>query len=103
VLLLSPFVPHIAEELWQGLGHKQSLQETPWPTYDPAALKAEQVTIVVQINGKLRGKLDLSPEATEAEVQAAVQSDPKLQGHLGGKSIVKSIFVPGKLLNLVVK
>jgi leucyl-tRNA synthetase len=103
VLLLSPFVPHFAEELWARLGHSQTLLKEPWPSYDASALKADKVTVVVQINGKLRGKAELSPEASEAEVMQVVREDSKIQQYLEGKQIAKTIFVPGKLLNLVVK
>jgi leucyl-tRNA synthetase len=103
VLLLSPFVPHFAEELWARLGHSQTLLKEPWPRYDASALKADKVTVVVQINGKLRGKAELSPEASEAEVMQVVREDSKIQQYLEGKQIAKTIFVPGKLLNLVVK
>ncbi len=103
VLLLSPFTPHIAEELWKKLGHSESLLKEPWPSYDESALKTDKVTVVVQVNGKLRGTVELSPLAGEDEVVAAIQSDEKIQAHLAGKTVVKTIFVPGKLLNLVVK
>ncbi len=102
-LLLSPFVPHFAEEVWSNLGHPRSLVEESWPTYDPEALKADKVTVVVQVNGKLRGKTELPPNATEAEVQEFIKNDEKIQGHLEGKTVVKTIFVPGKLINLVAK
>jgi len=102
-LLLSPFVPHFAEECWHRLGHHQSLLKEPWPKYDADSLKADIVTVVVQINGKLRGKAELSPEASEAQVLEFAKLDPKVAPHLEGKTIVKSIYVPGKLLNLVVK
>jgi leucyl-tRNA synthetase len=101
--MLSPFVPHLAEELWSRLGHKGSILQEPWPDYDESALQAESVTIVVQVNGKLRGKLSLSPDAAEAEVRKAAEADERIHANLQGKQVVKVIFVPGKLLNLVVK
>ncbi len=103
VQLLSPFVPHIAEELWQRLGNSQTVTEHPWPTFEESALRAETVTVVVQINGKLRGKLELTPKVSEEEVKKLAQADEKIKPHLEGKKIVKTIFVPGKLLNIVVK
>jgi leucyl-tRNA synthetase len=103
VRMLSPFVPHLAEELWSRLGHKGSILAEPWPGYDEAALKAETITVVVQVNGKLRGKLSLPADATEAEVRKAAEADEKIQDNLRGKKVVKAIFVPGKLLNLVIK
>lgn len=103
VLMLSPFVPHFCEEAWRSLGHPRSLLETPWPGFLPDALVAETVTVVVQVNGKLRGRIELSPNVTEEEVKKLVDSDEKIKAHLEGKMPVKTIFVPGKLLNLVVK
>ncbi len=103
VLLISPFTPHFAEELWSLLGKKESLLKESWPTYDPAALKLDKVTVVVQINGKLRGKAELSPEVTQEEVLEVIKTDAKIQGYIEGKQVVKTIFVPGKLLNIVVK
>ncbi|MCE9624138.1 MAG: leucine--tRNA ligase [Deltaproteobacteria bacterium] len=103
VLLLSPFVPHFCEEAWRNLGYDGSLLDFPWPSFDPEATQADLVTVVVQVNGKLRGKIDLPPQATEDEVKHFVDTDEKIKAHLEGKSVVKTIFVPGKLLNLVVK
>ncbi|HKY61810.1 MAG TPA: leucine--tRNA ligase [bacterium] len=103
VLLLSPFVPHFSEEAWKSLGHPRSLLETAWPSFDPEALVAETVTVIVQVNGKLRGRIELPPQVTEEEVKKLVDSDEKIRAHLEGKELVKTIFVPGKLLNLVVK
>ncbi len=103
VLLLSPFVPHFSEEAWKSLGHPRSLLESPWPSFDAEATVAETVTVVVQVNGKLRGRIELPPKVTEEEVKKLVDSDEKIRAHLEGKALVKTIFVPGKLLNLVVK
>ncbi|HKX13474.1 MAG TPA: leucine--tRNA ligase [bacterium] len=103
VLLLSPFVPHFSEEAWKSLGHPRSLLETPWPSFDAEATVAETVTVIVQVNGKLRGRIELPPQVTEEEVKKLVDSDEKIRAHLEGKELVKTIFVPGKLLNLVVK
>jgi len=103
VQLLSPFVPHVTEELWKILGHKKSLTEEAWPSYDPKALTAEKITLVVQVNGKLRGKLELPPDADETLAKDTATQDEKIKGYLTGKTIVKTIFVPGKLINLVIK
>ncbi|HCU25122.1 MAG TPA: leucine--tRNA ligase, partial [Deltaproteobacteria bacterium] len=103
ILLLSPFVPHFCEEAWRNLGYNGSLLSVPWPVEDPEALQAESVTVVVQVNGKLRGKIELPPSATEEEVRRFVETDEKVQAHLEGKTLIKTVFVPGKLLNLVVK
>jgi leucyl-tRNA synthetase len=103
VILLSPFVPHIAEELWNLLGEKKSLVDEPWPKYDPKALLSETQSIVVQVNGKLRGHLEVSAGAAEEEVKSAALADAKVTTYLAGKQIVKVIYVKGKILNLVVK
>src|SRR5262249_36574698 len=95
VLLLSPFVPHFCEESWRQLGYPTSLLEFPWPGYDEEATRAETVTVVVQVNGKLRGKIELPPGVGEAEVKEIVAKDERIQGHLEGKAVVKTIFVTG--------
>jgi leucyl-tRNA synthetase len=102
VLLLSPFAPHLAEELWRALGHKETLAYEPWPAYDPALTKADTVEIPVQINGKVRAKLTVPAEISQAALQAAALSDPKVRELLGGKAPRKVIVVPGKLVNIVV-
>ena len=103
VLLLSPFAPHIAEELWKGLGHKQTLAFEPWPQWDPDCLKTSQLEIVVQVNGKRRGRLSVCAEATKEDVLISAKSEASVAHHLAGKAVTKEIYVPGKLVNLVVK
>lgn len=102
VLLLSPFAPHLAEELWARLGHGASLAYHPWPEWDPAFLVESTVEVVVQVNGKLRGKILAPKEADQATLLAMAKSDPAIVPHLEGKAIRKEIVVPGKLVNLVV-
>jgi leucyl-tRNA synthetase len=102
VILLSPFVPHICEELWEVLGHSESVSRVPWPGYDAEALKDEEVLMVVQVNGKLRGRVTVGVHASEGEIQEAVLANPRVQEALQGKKIKKLIFVPKKLVNLVV-
>lgn len=103
VLLLSPFAPHLAEELWELLGHAQSLAYEPWPAFDPKLIVESEVEIPVQVNGKVRGKLVLAVgETQEAAVQAA-QADDKITAQLAGKQIMKVIYVANRLLNFVVK
>jgi leucyl-tRNA synthetase len=99
---LSPFAPHIAEELWARLGHAESLAYEPWPVFDPAYLVEDQVEIVVQVNGKLRGKLMVARDAVQVDMIAAAKADPVVAPHLDGKTIRKEICVPGKLVNFVV-
>ncbi len=103
VLLLSPFAPHIAEELWQALGHKNSLAYEPWPTFDPALAKEDTIEIPVQVNGKVRAKITVSADASEEQVKAAAQADPRISELLAGKQMVKLIVVPKRLVNLVIK
>jgi leucyl-tRNA synthetase len=102
LVLLSPFAPHITEELWQRLGHTGSIFAEQWPEADPRWLKDELVTIILQINGKLRSQLQVSPELDEREIETRALADPKLQPWIEGKTIRKRIYVPGRLLNLVV-
>ncbi|CAG0960984.1 leucyl-tRNA synthetase [Geobacteraceae bacterium] len=102
VLMLSPFVPHVAEELWESLGHKGGVEAAGWPSFDPAAAVDEEFLIVVQVNGKLRGKVTIAVDATEEQVKAAAFADEKVKPWLEGKQLRKAIYVPGKLLNIVV-
>jgi leucyl-tRNA synthetase len=103
VLILSPFAPHIAEELWQLLGAKKTLAYEPWPSYDEALTKDAEIEIPVQILGKLRGKVIVPADSDQDTILAAAQADPRISELLTGKTIVKSIVVPGKLVNFVVK
>ncbi|MDD2335421.1 MAG: leucine--tRNA ligase [Geobacteraceae bacterium] len=102
VLLLAPFVPHITEELWEGLGHQGGIGAASWPAYDAEAIMEDELTIVVQVNGKLRGKVTVAAVATEEQVRAAALADEKVIAHMEGKTVRKIIYVPGKLLNIVV-
>jgi leucyl-tRNA synthetase len=103
VLILSPFAPHLSEELWGALGHAQTLAYEPWPAFDEAHLATDTVEIVVQLSGKVRGKVSVPTGADQATTLAAVKADPKIAEQLSGKQVVKEIVVPGKLVNLVVK
>jgi leucyl-tRNA synthetase len=103
VLVLAPFAPHISEELWQKLGGADSLSHTPWPGYDEAMTVDETVELPVQINGKLRGRIEVASQADQATVLAAAKAEPNVAAQLEGKSIVKEIVVPGRLVNLVVQ
>ncbi|HJQ81914.1 MAG TPA: leucine--tRNA ligase [Lacipirellulaceae bacterium] len=103
VLLLSPFAPHIAEELWQALGHKQSLAHELWPEFNPALAKDDLVEIPVQINGKVRSKIVVPPDADAKQLEAAARADARTAEMLAGKQIIKVIPVPGRLINFVVK
>jgi leucyl-tRNA synthetase len=101
--ILSPFAPHISEELAEKLGYKDSIFTTTWPKYDPALIKDERVNLVIQVNGKLRATLNVDCEISEAEAIALAKGEELVKKWLEGKEIVKTIFVSGKLLNIVVK
>jgi len=95
-------VPHFAEELWKGLGHRESISAEAWPQYDPAAIVATEITLVVQVNGKVRSKLIMPAGLSDREIRIAALGDAKVQEHLGGKEPKKVIVVQGKLVNVVI-
>ena len=103
VLCLAPFAPHLGEELWSFLGHGESLAYEPWPVFDPAALVENEVEIPVQVMGKLRGRIKVPVEATPDEMRAAAESAPDVAKFLEGKTVVKVIAVPKRMVNFVVK
>ena len=103
VLLLSPFAPHIAEELWALLGASNTLAYEPWPTWDENALKERSIVVPVQINGKMRGRIEMAADSSPEQMEAIVLADPRIASLIEGKTIVKKIVVPGKMVNLVVK
>jgi len=102
-LLLAPFAPHLAEELWEMTGHSGSVHQAPWPAYDEAALETETVEIVLQVNGKVRDKLVVPAGLDEAGLRSEALSNPKVRQHTEGRQVVKVITVPGRLVNVVVK
>ncbi len=102
ILALSPLAPHLAEELWAKLGHTKTLAYEPWPVYDPALLVSDTIEVPVQVNGKLRGKIVVPADSSQDAIVAAAQADAGVQAHLAGKTLRKTIFVPGRLLNFVV-
>jgi len=103
VLLLAPFAPHISEELWQRLGNAASLAYEPWPAFDEALCRDEIVEIAVQVNGKVRGRIQIAPDAAEADAISAAQAEPSVKAFLAGKSVHKHLYVPGKIVNLLVR
>lgn len=103
IILLAPFAPHVAEELWEATGHQGSIHKEPWPVFDPAALVEDEVEIVVQINGKVRERLQVPANMKPAEMQEHVMALDSVKALVAGKQIVKIIPVPGKLINIVVR
>ena len=101
VRLIGPMMPHLAEELWRRLGHRNSLVEESWPEADPALIKEDTVTMGVQVNGKLRGTLTLAPDSEEAAVQEAALALEGVQRALGGKDPRKIIVVKNRIVNVV--
>ncbi|WP_224087641.1 leucine--tRNA ligase [Nostoc sp. MS1] len=102
VLLLAPFAPHIADELWHLLGNSDSVHTQTWPAFDTAALVADEITLVIQVNGKKRADLQVPAQADKAELEKYARESEVVQRHLEGKEIKKVIVVPGKLVNFVV-
>jgi len=103
VLLLSAMAPHMCEEMWQKMGHKnKSISDVPWPHYDEKALQLENASIVVQINGKLRGKFDVPLNCPESDLKEIIFADEKIKAHVAGKEIKRFIVVPNKIVNIVV-
>jgi leucyl-tRNA synthetase len=101
VLLLAPLAPHLAEELWQALGHTKSLAYEPWPAYDDRYIREDTVEIPIQINGRLRSRLVVPLSAGKAELETAALADPRVKKHLEGSAVRKVIIVPRKLINIV--
>jgi leucyl-tRNA synthetase len=103
VLILSPFAPHISEELWALLGHGKTLAYEPWPTFDEAKLAEAEVEIPVQVNGKVRAKVKVATGADAATLQRVAEADETVRQQLGGKQVVKVVVVPGRMVNFVVR
>lgn len=103
ILILNPFVPHITEELWNDLGHEDRVYQQVWPAFDPAALELENVEIIVQVNGKLKDKMAFEKNAEKSAIEEAALASERVQDAIAGKSVIKTIVVPNKLINFVVK
>ncbi|HTG33062.1 MAG TPA: leucine--tRNA ligase [Thermoanaerobaculia bacterium] len=103
VQLLHPLAPHITEELWERRGYTGSLLDTSWPRYDEAKLHRDRISLVVQVDGKLRDRVEVDATAGEQEVRAIVLASPKVQEHLAGREVAKAVLVPGRLMNLVTR
>ena len=101
IALLYPIVPHLASELWENLGHPNSLDEILWPTYSEEALEEERLLIVVQVNGKVRGKITVPADVTQERIETEALADPRVSSFLDGKKVRKVVHVPGRLVNIV--
>ena len=102
VLMLSPIVPHICHQLWKVLGHDASIACERWPDVDPKALMVDVMQVVVQVNGKLRSRIDVPADADKDALKAAALADKNVQRFIGGSELRKVIVVPGKLVNVVI-
>jgi leucyl-tRNA synthetase len=103
LLMLAPTAPHMTEELWHRLGHNESVHDARWPAWDEALAKEEEITLVVQVNGKLRDRISVPASIGEAEAKQLANDSERVKPHLQGKQIVTVIYVPGRLVNIVVK
>jgi leucyl-tRNA synthetase len=103
VLLLNPFTPHLCAELWQKLGHGQGLERSRWPACDAAAAREEELELAVQVNGKVRARVRVAPDASDEAVRALALAEPRVREHLQGKEMVKCVVVPRRLVSVVVR
>ena len=102
VLMLSPFAPHIAEELWEQLGHPPSIADVAWPAFDPALTIDDEIEIAIQVNGKLRGRITLARGATQEQARDVAFADANVKKFIEGKSVKKVVYVPGRIVNVIV-
>jgi len=103
MLLLAPTAPHLAEELWQQTGHDYSIHNQPWPKWDPELAEDEEITLVIQVNGKLRDRIIVPASTTEVEAIQIAAESTRVKPYLEGKEALRKIYVPGKLVNIVVR
>jgi leucyl-tRNA synthetase len=103
LMLLAPFAPHIAEELWARLGKPYSIHRQPFPAADPGLLALDLVRVAVQVNGRTRGVVELAPDADQAQAVEAARRVPAVQQHVGDRAVRRVVYVPGRVLNLVVR
>ena len=102
ITILSPFAPHITEELWDQLGHKDSIFKEKWPEYNPDLIRDEEIELVVQVNGKVRDRIKISADICEEEAVKLAENSEKVKNFIGNKKIKKIIFIKGKLINIVI-
>jgi leucyl-tRNA synthetase len=103
LVLLAPFVPHVVEELWEETGHRESICRERWPSFDLSAAAEEEVTLVVQVNGKVRARMQAPASVEEEAMRKLALEDPRVRQWTEGKTVAKVIVVPGKLVNIVVR
>jgi leucyl-tRNA synthetase len=103
VVMISPFAPHMAEELWEMLGHVDGLAMARWPSFDPAVAKADEVVVPVQVNGKVRARLTVRADASEDELRTLALADATVRSHTAGKTISKVVIGKGPLVSVVVQ
>jgi leucyl-tRNA synthetase len=103
LLLLSPFAPHMAEELWERLGHRDGVTTAGWPAFDPEVARLETVVLPVQVNGKVRARITAAADASDAELEALALAHPHVQAHTAGKKVGKVVVVKGRLIGIVAK
>jgi len=100
--ILAPFAPHMTEELWQKLGEKESIHKSEWPTYDESKIKDEKIKIAVQVNGKVRGEIEITPDASEEQVKEIALSEKSVKDFIKDSEIKKFIYIPSKIVNVVI-
>jgi len=100
--LLAPITPHITHELWRELGYGEDILTAPWPEPDPQALIADEIELVLQVNGKLRGNMRVAKDADRTQIEKLAMQNPNVQKHVSGQPVKKVIVVPGRLVNVVV-
>jgi leucyl-tRNA synthetase len=103
LLLLHPIAPHVTEEIWESRGHLESLLDSDWPTFDEAKLRQDRIVVVVQVDGRLRDRIEVDAEAGEADVRSAALVSDKVREHLADRTVAKAVYVPGRLINLVTR
>ena len=103
VLMLSPFTPHLSEELWEALGHREGTVAAGWPAFDPAVARADQVVIPVQVNGRVRGRVTVAADVSDQALEALALENEAVQLHTRGKAVKRVIVVAGKLVNVVAR
>ena len=103
LILLNPVAPHLTEELWEEIGFESELNEASWPIYDESKLEYDSIELPVQVNGKVRATIKIAKDANQEEAVTSAENDQNIQKNIDGKEIFKVIYVPGKILNLLVK